>query len=145
MVVDERARLALHQRLEAVLGGEAAMTLMQHLPPDGWTQVATKSDLNALEARMEQRFDGMELRLGSLEQRMDRLDARMDRFEDRMNRFEDGMDRLGYRVGEQMKRLQGRMDGFHQELRSQTRVFIFAMLGAMATNTSIIVAAIRLQ
>ena len=36
------------------------------------------------------------------------------------------------------------MDVFHQELRVQTRGFVFALLGAMATNISIIVAAIRL-
>jgi predicted nucleic acid-binding Zn-ribbon protein len=114
------------------------MTLMQHLPPGGWTQVATKSHLDALEQRIGHRSN-------ALEQRMDRLEDRMDRLEDRMEQLGDRLERLGDRLGGQMERLQGRMDGFHQELRTQTRVFIFAMLGAMATNTSIIVAAIRLS
>ncbi len=134
MVVDERARLGLHQRLEAVLGDEAAVTLMQHLPPGGWTDLATKGDINGL----DHRFDGLGQRIDGLEQRFDGLERRMDRFE---NRFENRMDRSD----DQMERLHQRMDSFHQELRTQTRVFILAMLGAMVTNTSIIVAAIRFR
>lgn len=146
MVVDERARLALHQRLEAVLGGEAAMTLMQHLPPGGSTDVATKGDIGTLERRFdgqEARFDGLERRMDQFEDRMSRFESRMDQFEsrfiDQMGRFGDQMERFG----DQMERLHQRMDVFHQELRGQTRVYILAMLGAMATNTSIVVAAIR--
>lgn len=134
MVVDERACLGLHQRLEAVLGDEAAVTLMQHLPPGGWTDLATKGDINGL----DHRFDGLGQRIDGLEQRFDGLERRMDRLE---NRFENRMDRSD----DQMERLHQRMDGFHRELRTQTRVFTLAMLGAMATNTSIIVAAIRFR
>jgi hypothetical protein len=49
MPVDERARHQLYQRLEAVLRAEEATILMEHLPPAGWAEVATKRDLDALE------------------------------------------------------------------------------------------------
>ena len=57
MVVDERSRHALYRRLEEVLGPEAATTLIEHLPPVGWADVATRHDLTALEHRIDLRFD----------------------------------------------------------------------------------------
>lgn len=52
MAVDERSRRLLFQRLEEVLGVEDATTLMAHLPPSGWQDVATKSDLALVRAEM---------------------------------------------------------------------------------------------
>ena len=58
MTVDERARHRLYRKLEEVLGTDEAGTLMDHLPPTGWGDVATKHDLGALKdeltATMEQ-------------------------------------------------------------------------------------------
>jgi hypothetical protein len=48
MGVDERSRHDLHIGLEEVLGPERAATLMEHLPPVGWGDVATKRDLDQL-------------------------------------------------------------------------------------------------
>ena len=48
MAIDERARHRLFERLEAVLGTEEATILMEHLPPVGWADVATKRDLDAV-------------------------------------------------------------------------------------------------
>jgi len=50
MAIDERARHQLYLRLEEQLGTEAATTLMEHLPPTGWADVATKRDLDHLAA-----------------------------------------------------------------------------------------------
>lgn len=52
MSTNDKARLELHRRLEAVLGAEEASTLMSHIPPVTWDQVATKDDLRALEASL---------------------------------------------------------------------------------------------
>lgn len=48
MTVDDRTRLNLHRKLDAVLGTEEADTLMAHLPPVTWNEVATKDDLDTL-------------------------------------------------------------------------------------------------
>jgi hypothetical protein len=69
MAIDERARHELHRKLEEVLGAEEAATLMAHLPPVGWADVATKHDLAQLEERLNLRFQSME----------DRFDGKLDR------------------------------------------------------------------
>ncbi len=52
MSTNDKARRELHRRLESVLGAEEASTLMSHLPPVTWDQLATKDDLRALEANL---------------------------------------------------------------------------------------------
>lgn len=56
MVVDERAGHELHAKLEEVLGADEAATLMSHLPPVGWADVATKRDLDTKLEAMEHRM-----------------------------------------------------------------------------------------
>lgn len=58
MTVDDRTRLNLHRKLDEVLGPDEADTLMAHLPPVTWSDVATKDDLRAVESSLAARFDG---------------------------------------------------------------------------------------
>lgn len=53
MAIDEGSRHQLFKRLEEVLGEGEATTLMAHLPPVGWADVVTKSDLAALRVDVE--------------------------------------------------------------------------------------------
>ncbi|HVM07323.1 MAG TPA: hypothetical protein VM345_02580 [Acidimicrobiales bacterium] len=48
MAISEHSRHQLYNRLEELLGGEEAATLMAHLPPVGWADVATKRDVDML-------------------------------------------------------------------------------------------------
>ena len=57
MAVTEESRYRLFKQLEETLGAEHSNTLMEHLPPVGWADVATKADLEQLELRMYLRFD----------------------------------------------------------------------------------------
>jgi hypothetical protein len=56
--VDERARHALHEAAKRTWGENEAVTLMEYLPPVGWADVATKRDLDQLEAQLTDRFTG---------------------------------------------------------------------------------------
>jgi hypothetical protein len=53
MAITEKTRHELYRRLEEILGPDEANTLMEHLPPVGWADVATKADLRSLETRLE--------------------------------------------------------------------------------------------
>lgn len=118
-----RDRNVLYARLEEVLGAEPAGILMNSIPTD--TELATKADVAALDARMDgfnTRMDGFESRMDHFERRMDGFESRMDRLEAHMVRFED------------------KLDGFHQALRDQTRTYMFTMTGVMASFAAVIVA-----
>ena len=56
MAVDDRTRLNLHRKLESVVGPEEADTLMAHLPPTTWQDIATKDDLRVLGAELRTEF-----------------------------------------------------------------------------------------
>ncbi|MEO7804783.1 MAG: hypothetical protein ABIS18_10855 [Actinomycetota bacterium] len=53
MAIDERSRHGLYLKLEQVLGSDEATTLMEHLPPVGWADVATKQDMEHLRLNLE--------------------------------------------------------------------------------------------
>ena len=57
MTPDERSRVEASQALTEQLGPAAAAALMECIPPFGWHEIATKSDLNTLEEKLALRFD----------------------------------------------------------------------------------------
>lgn len=63
MTISEHSRHELYTRLQDALGSEAATTLMEHLPPVGWADVATKRDLDLA-------LDSLDLKLDALEHRL---------------------------------------------------------------------------
>jgi len=77
MSVDDRTRNSLYRKLESVLGTEEANTLMAHLPPTTWRDIATRADVDHLgtELRSEMQTLGTELRseMQTLNTRVDTL------------------------------------------------------------------------
>lgn len=67
MSVSEEQRNHLHGTLSGELGADDAAVLMSYLPPTGWADVATKRDLDALQARMDVRFAQVDARFVGLE------------------------------------------------------------------------------
>jgi hypothetical protein len=57
MSVDEARRLLLHDAAREAWGADAALVLMEMLPPTGWGDVATRQQLEAVEQRLETKID----------------------------------------------------------------------------------------
>jgi hypothetical protein len=67
MAIDERSRHAMYLRLEEVLGAEQATTLMEHLPPVGWADVATRRDIEMLRVATTHDVESLRRDLGATE------------------------------------------------------------------------------
>ena len=79
MAISETARLDMLAGLRTHVGEAVANTLMEHLPPGGWYDVARTGDIDRIETRLnrlEERFDKLDNRIDKLESR---LDARIDK------------------------------------------------------------------
>ena len=115
MAITEKSRHELYRRLEEILGPEQATTLMEHLPPVGWADVATKDDLRSLETRLDARIDRLDGRIGQ-------LDGRIDQLETTLNAH---IDVLGFELRTEMANLSA-------ELHSTLRTNAYLTIGAMA-------------
>lgn len=67
VLLDEATRHEVFSTLRENLGETTAVVLMSAIPPCAWSDVAMKSDLVAMEARMTER---MELKMESMEHRL---------------------------------------------------------------------------
>lgn len=94
MSISEAQRFDMHRGLRDTLGDDVADTLMEHLPPTGWGDVARTRDIDRLEARI------------------DRLDARIDRLETRFSHLESRLEMLHSEFFELRDDLTQRLDTF---------------------------------
>src|SRR5579875_1325397 len=129
MTISEESRNRLYQRLEAVLGHEEATVLMEHLPPVGWADVATKRDLDALEGRNDLRFQSVERRLDEGGDRLDRIDGRLDRIDGRLDRIDGRLDRI---------------DDRFDQLRAELRTYLIAVMSMTVVFGGAVIAAVKL-
>ena len=97
MTISEAQRFDMHRGLRDTLGDNVADTLMEHLPPTGWGDVARTRDIDRLEGsfhRLENRFDLLENHFDLLEGRVERLENRIEQLENRFERLEVRVERL---------------------------------------------------
>ena len=134
MVLDERSRHQLYLRLEEVLGAEAATTLMEHLPPVGWADVALKRDLDALEHRLDLRFEVVDQRFEAVDQRFEALEGRLDL------RFGALEERLDLRFGAIEERIDLRSEALEHKLMAAFRGELQTALTAQGRQMAITLA-----
>jgi hypothetical protein len=154
MSITNEDRYDLQAKANHVVGRKEGTTLMELLPPVGWADVATKRDLDQLEARLiaqfERRFVGIDHRFVGIDQRCVGIDQRFERVDQQFERVDDRFDR----VDQQFERVNDRFDrvdqtlttalaeqtaAFQTELRKMYGVLLSAMV-ALATLVAAIVA-----
>lgn len=104
--------------------------MIEHLPPVGWADVATKHDLAALEERLDLRFQVVDERFTSLDQRLD------ERFKAIDWRFEGLEERLKATASDLRAT-------FEHELRSQTLTIMFGMVSIVLTMAALAFALVK--
>lgn len=93
MAIDERTRHEMYLGLEQKLGTKVADAVMQHLPPVGWADVATKDDVDAQTLLLTRDLDAQTLLLKRdvdaqtllLQRDLDALEGRFDELEIRFD------------------------------------------------------------
>ncbi len=139
MAITEEARHRLYLALEARIGTKEATTLMEHLPPVGWGDVATRSDIDRLAASTNDRFDRFDRFAASTNDRFDRFEASTN----------DRFDRLAATTRDDLGQLELRLDlrlqaVVHREINSMTRTFVGWMLTSNGLMAAIILGGLKL-
>ena len=119
MAITEEQRHRMYLALERELGSDEAAILMEHLPPVGWADVATKRDLDHLSVTLRSEIEHVRSDLEQVELRMGL------KFEAVDNKIDGAIERLRGDVS--------------RDLRSH-------LLGLIAANTTLaalVIAALR--
>ena len=140
MTISETARLDMLSGLRTHVGEAVANTLMEHLPPGGWYDVARTGD-----------FDRIEIRLDKLDNRIDKLEARLDdridKLEARFDKLEVRIDNLEARLDDRIDKLEARIDGLTQKIETNTKWMIGISLtygiGILGTLVTVMVASLN--
>ena len=96
MPSSEAERFTLHQTLRSLMPEAVADTLMSHLPPSGWSDIARQADLDAQSLR----FDRIDAKFVEIDARFDRIDARLDQIDARLDRIDARLDRIDAKFDE---------------------------------------------
>ena len=68
-VITEAQRFEMHTCLRGLMGEEIANTMMEHLPPSGWSDIARKPDLDLFKmeiAHLGKDVKGLKIVIGTL-------------------------------------------------------------------------------
>jgi hypothetical protein len=139
-MIEERARHELYRGVEELLGTDRADTLMSLLPPVGWADVTTKTDLRSLDDRIDARFSRVDARFTAIEARFTAIEARLVGIEARL----DGMDARFSQIDDRFAKIDDRFAELERSMAQQTRTLVFSILGALFTMTSLCLGTIAL-
>ena len=133
MPSSEAERFTLHQTLRGLMPEAVADTLMSHLPPTGWSDIARQADLDAQSLRFDRidakfaeidkkfveidaRFDRIDAKFVEIDKKFVEVDARFDRIDARLDHIDARLDRIDARLD--------RIDAKFDELASMKRYVV---------------------
>ena len=140
MPSSEAERFTLHQTLRSLMPEAVADTLMSHLPPSGWSDIARQADLDAqslrfdridakfveIDARFDRidakfveidvRFDCIDAKFVEIDKKFVEIDARFDRIDAMLDHIDARLDRIDIRLD--------RIDAKFDELASMKRYVV---------------------
>jgi hypothetical protein len=151
----------LYEGLIEALGQQRATTLMEHLPPVGWADVATRTDLDhqaaAIKAGFDQQFAALRTQIERLDAKIDgraeQLDAKIDRSIEQLDaKFDRSIEQLDAKIDSSTALLrteiEARFNGFEMRMertmRENLRTMVFALLASNATFGGVVLAAVKL-
>lgn len=83
MTMTDARRTEMHIGLRESLGPRVADSLMEHLPPSGWDDVARQSEMNLRFDMVDRRFDEVDRRFEEVDRRFEEIDRRFDGIDQR--------------------------------------------------------------
>ena len=96
-------RTEMHIGLRETLGPRVADSLMEHLPPRGWDDVARQSEMIFRFEMIDRRFDEVDRRFEEIDRRFDGIDQRFEgvdgRFDGVDKRFDAIDSRMRFMIG----------------------------------------------
>ena len=130
MPADEPVRLRLHRRLTELLDPDLADAMMESMPPMRWDQLATKDDIDRLDAMIQAQGERLETMIHDQGQRLETaIRNQGQRLEtiihDQSERLLGVIDGQGHRQAGEMALLEGRLSVRYVET---TRMIVFAMM-----------------
>ena len=118
MTISDTRRLGMFESLRNNLGEEPASTLMEHLPPGGWGQVATKSDVTAAEGRLNARIDALR---GEMSGKFGEVDGRFEAIDGKFEAIDGRFEAIG-----------GKFDGLRGDVKKWIANATYTVLIALA-------------
>ncbi|MDZ7678746.1 MAG: hypothetical protein U5K29_09345 [Acidimicrobiales bacterium] len=144
MATTEHARHQLYRRLIDTIGPDEADTLMEFLPPAGWADVTTKTDLHhqnelaAIQfAAIDRKFEEVDHRFEHVDRRFEQVDRRFEqvdrRFEEVLAEMRGGFQTMAETIDLKVESSQNLiLAELHRTMRTNLIVTI-AVLGTLIT------------
>lgn len=98
MTMTDARRTEMHIGLRESLGPRVADTLMQHLPPSGWDDVARQSEMNLRFDMVDRRFEEVDRRFEEIDRRFTKIDRRFDEVDQRFVGVDKRFDAIDSRI-----------------------------------------------
>lgn len=115
MSTSESKRLALREKLAEALGSETAGTLMEHIPPERWDELATKTDLRQMAdlLRKERQADLKQLQ-GKMHEQFGKMHEQFGMVHEQFGKVHKEVGTMQARSAEQQTQLTAMMTNQHR-------------------------------